>query len=95
MGVVVLLIVFFIGWATDHWRTGLAAMVPIAAMLTLLCLVTTNNPALTTIEAHLRFSPASVALNFLVKLAALSLAYSAGFAARNVLVRLRRLRPRR
>jgi hypothetical protein len=78
MGVVVLLIVFAMGWACDGWRTGLVAMVPIAAGLTLLCFVTTNNPSFTEVERSLSLSLQSIALNFLVKLGSLWLAYSAG-----------------
>ena len=90
MGLIVLLIVFAMGWACDSWRAGLVTMVPIAAALTLLCFVTTNNPSFTEVERSLSLSLQSIALNFVVKLGALCIAYSAGRAASWTVLRVRR-----
>ena len=80
MGIIVLLIAFGMGWLADSWRTGLAVMVPIAAGLTILCFLTTNNPSFTEVERSLSLSLLSIAGNFAVKLASLWIAYSAGHA---------------
>lgn len=79
-----LLIIFALGCACDRWRDGLLVMPLVAFVLTALCLVTTNNPVFTSIERDLHFNVTSLGLNFLVKLAALLLSYSAGHGGRIV-----------
>ena len=77
MGLVALLIAVLMGWLSDRW-TDLRFMIPIAAVLTALCFVTTNRPAFTEVEAQLSLSVESVSLNFILKLLYLSIAFSLG-----------------
>jgi hypothetical protein len=80
MSLAILLIVLFMGYAADRWSSGLPIVALVAVAMTMLCLLTTNNPSFTGIERELRFTLESLSLNLLVKLALVLTAYSGGYA---------------
>ncbi len=78
MGLLALLIAFLMGRLSDRWA-DVRFMIPVAAVLTGLCFVTTNRPAFTEFEAQLNLSAQSISINFILKLAYLSSAFSIGY----------------
>jgi hypothetical protein len=79
MIVFIWLIIFVIGLNVTSWRIGVVPVLGVAALLTLLCLFTSNNPAFTNIERGLTFSPVSLAENYIIRSMTLLAIYSAGF----------------
>ena len=78
MGLLALLIAVLMGRLSDRWA-DVRLMIPVAAVLTALCFVTTNQPAFTEFEAELNLSAQSISINFALKLLYLSVAFSIGY----------------
>lgn len=83
------LALFVIGWASGRWRSVLVIAPAVAAVTTMLCFITTNSPAFTAVEQHLSLTASSLALNFLAKLIYAVLFFSAGYACKRAMARVR------